>query len=544
VELREYLVIIRRWWWLLVLGAILGGGIGFIANQTKTLTYQAKTTLMIGDFIQNANPDSGAIATSQRLAQAYADMARREPILRATTETLALEIDWSLLQGRVSANPVPNTQLLEISIRDADAQRAKFVADEVTRQLILQSPTTTSLDPRHEAKRIFVENQLEELQARINIAQQRMQDLEATLALELTAEGVQKRQQEIDALQNKLTTWQDTYASLLSFTQEDTKKNVNSLTVVEPATQPANPINATIEQDVALAVAIGGSLAMALAFLLEYLDDTIKTADDVQRVLNLITVGTIPKMGQLRRKTGSKGQVVVSQKSFAPVAEAYRALRTNLQFSSLIMTNPSTTLLITSADTSEGKSTVAANLAVVMAQSGKRVILVDGDLRRPSLHKPFNITNDVGLTNWLVDENLGLDTALSKTVIDNLLLLPSGPLPPNAADLLSSVRIERLIIQLTEQADIVIVDSPPLLAVTDASILASHVAATLLVIDAGHTRREVCQRGKEILERIGVRPLGVILNRFDPKWRAGYKYGYYNYYSTGNSGILILTDIG
>jgi non-specific protein-tyrosine kinase len=536
LELRAYLTILRRWWWLLLLGAILGGGSGYLASRYQTPLYQAKTTLMIGRFTQSINPSSSELNTIQRLAQSYAEMARREPVLRAAAESLEPEMDWAGLQDKVQAKPILDTQLMEISVEDTDPHRAKRIADEITRQLILQSPTTT-VNEDQEAYRAFVKDQLADLQQKIIAAQQKLPELEAALDLETTAEGVRRRQDEIDGLQAKLSTWQSNYASLLGFVQES-EEGINFLTVIEPATLPAQPANASLERDVLLAMMVGLILSAGLVFLLEYLDDTIKTTDDVRRVLGLTALGTIPKIEPLRQNGRSQGQMVaVQETASSPTAEAYRTLRTNVQFSTLIMTRSANTLLVTSSGAGEGKSTTAANLAVVMAHAGKRVIVVDTDLRRPILHKLFGVSNEVGLTDLLVNKTLTLEAVMAKTAIDNLQVLPSGPLPPNAADFLSSEQMEGLIAHLTEQADMVIFDSPPLLVVTDARILATRLGATLLVIEAGRTRSEVCRRGVEVLEQVGVNPLGVVLNRFNPKQDAGY-YGYYNYYyytDNGNS---------
>jgi capsular exopolysaccharide synthesis family protein len=284
---------------------------------------------------------------------------------------------------------------------------------------------------------------------------------------------------------------------------------------------------------------IGLAIAAAIAFLLEYIDDTVKTSEDVQRVLDLPTLGAIPKISSLSGKSGrgAKALTQTHEQTFSPFAEAYRTLRTNIQFSSLLMTNSSTTLLITSSAAGEGKSTTAANLALVMAQGGKQVILVDTDLRRPVLHTLFDTNNDTGLTNLLVDDNLELEEVLVDCGINNLRLLPSGPLPPNSADILGTPQMEARLTQLSRAADLVIFDSPPVLVVTDASILAKQIDSTLLVIEAGRTRRQVCQRSKETLEQIEAKIAGAILNRFNPKKDAGYGYGYgYNYYYSSKNG--------
>lgn len=191
----------------------------------------------------------------------------------------------------------------------------------------------------------------------------------------------------------------------------------------------------------------------------------------------------------------------------SPASEAYRTLRTNLSFYSL--DEPLQTLVVTSPAPDEGKSTTIANLAVTIAQGGRRTILVDCDLRRPSLHEIFDVGNDAGLTTMVLDESAEL--LLEETGVENLSLLPSGPKPPNPADLLGSRHIDRVFAQIKERADMILIDAPPVLGVTDAAILGARADGVLLVVNAGKTRREHAERAKEILEKARARIVGVTL---------------------------------
>jgi non-specific protein-tyrosine kinase len=191
----------------------------------------------------------------------------------------------------------------------------------------------------------------------------------------------------------------------------------------------------------------------------------------------------------------------------SPGAEAFRALRTNLMFSSL--EHPLTTLLVTSPAPEEGKSTTLANLAVTLAQGGRATIVVDCDLRRPRLHDLFGVPAAPGLSNAILDKVEA--PALAPTGLENLSLLPAGDVPPNPADLLGSRRMEAIIANLKSRADFVLFDAPPVIAVTDAALLASKLDGVLLVVSAGHTRREHVQRAKALLEKIHVRIVGTVL---------------------------------
>ncbi len=198
----------------------------------------------------------------------------------------------------------------------------------------------------------------------------------------------------------------------------------------------------------------------------------------------------------------------------SPVAEAYRQLRTNIQFSSL--DRPLKTLLITSTNPEEGKSTTLANLAVSLAQAGHSVVLVDCDLRRPSLHELFGLRNGEGLTTCLLNPKAD-HLPLQESGVELLRLLTSGALPPNPSELLGSQRMGEVIQLLREQADYVLFDAPPIIAVTDAAVLATRVDGVLLVIRAGKTRREMAQKAKALLEKVNAHILGVVLNnvKFD-----------------------------
>jgi non-specific protein-tyrosine kinase len=204
----------------------------------------------------------------------------------------------------------------------------------------------------------------------------------------------------------------------------------------------------------------------------------------------------------------------------SPKAEAYRSLRTNLDFYSL--ENPLHTLLIASAEPDDEKTTVLANLGVISAQAGKKVILVDADLRRPMLHHLFGMNNDQGLATALISEKANLP--VFPTEIANLSIVPAGPTPTNPADLLASARMDSVIAQLKEQADVVLFDAAPLIAVTDGALLATKVDGVLLVARAGHTKREFVERAKDVLAKVNANLVGAVLTN------ASLDTGMYKYY--------------
>ncbi len=221
--------------------------------------------------------------------------------------------------------------------------------------------------------------------------------------------------------------------------------------------------------------------------------------------------------------TEKQGELITIADPRSLASEAFRTLRTNLQFTSV--DRPLRTILVTSASPEEGKSTTLANLAVTMAQAEKRVIMVDCDLRRPVLHKLFGLSREIGLVTMMVEDEALANPPLQETGVKGLWLLASGPLPPRPPDLLGSQRMARVIESLLARADLLLFDAPPVLAVTDASILASRVDGVLLVASAGHTKRDDLRNAKAQLDKVSAPIIGAVLNNAELNRRMGYYYG-------------------
>ncbi len=510
-DIRQYITPLLRWWWLILVSLIVGTLSGYLGARATPPVYQARTTLMVGQALQNPNPSQSDVYMGQTLAQSYADLVKREPVLRGTLDALGLRWDWTQLQAMVNSRVIPGTQLLEISLLDTDPQRAKILTDEIAHQLILSSPAA---DPENDAERQFILKQIEDLKTNIQQAQDENRQLDDAIANMNSARQIQDARSRQVELQTQITTWQATYAQLLTNLQKGTP---NSLSIVEPARVPSAPVSTGTGTSVLLGALIGLVLAAGAAYLLEYIDDTIKTAEDGRKVLGLTALGAIPHV------IGANGsrRLVTLDEPRSQVAAAYRVLRTNLQYNGT--DRSCNVVMTTSASPQEGKSVIAANLAVAMAQSGQQVILVDADLWRPVQHEIFKLKNEPGLTT-LVQGGVTLAEALQAGPIENLRVLPAGPLPPNPTDLLSSRRMQVVIAALKQQADVVIFDSPPVAADADAQILATRVDGVLLVVDSGRTRRAAVRRSRDALAAVGAHLPGIALNRVsDP----GSSYYYY-----------------
>ncbi len=293
--------------------------------------------------------------------------------------------------------------------------------------------------------------------------------------------------------------------------------------VHEVAKTDLTPARPNVPLLLSIGAGLGLILGLVLAFFLEYLDTSVKTLDDVERYLGVPVLAVIPKdVGILHKQSG-----------LSPDAEAYRILRTNIEFNR--KSADANAITIVSGGAGEGKSTTLVNLAYICAQGGYNTLMIDGDLRRPKLHTFFDINNSVGLTNYLTTA-LQLEDVILQTPIENLYFMPSGILPADAAGILNSRRMSELIADVKNRFDLVLIDSPPILGVSDASVLASEVDLTVVVIQHRKLPRTMLMRVKQAIENVGGNLLGVVLNNVDVRSDSQYQYytSYYTYYSPTN----------
>ncbi len=275
----------------------------------------------------------------------------------------------------------------------------------------------------------------------------------------------------------------------------------------EASHSPAKP---NVNLQLAIGAGIGLLFGIGLAFFLEYLDTSVKTLGDVERYLQVPVLAVIPQdVGILHQQSG-----------MSPDAEAYRILRTNIEFNRKAADSNAITLV--SGGAGEGKSTTLVNLAYICAQGGYSTLMIDGDLRRPKLHTFFDINNSVGLTNFLTTD-VPLEDVVLQTPVDNLFFLPSGILPADAAGILNSRRMSELIAEVKGRFDLVLIDSPPILGVSDASVLASEVDLTLIVIQHRKLPASMLVRVKQAVENVGGNLLGVVLNNVDVRSDSQYQ---------------------
>lgn len=525
MELRRYFLIFRKWAWFVILVAAISAVSSYFYSLTIPPTYRAETTMVVGKVVENTNSVYFPYEIPGSLAQAYGLLVGQPVILQATAEAIGQPEAWQNLFFKISAKSSTNSQLLQLSVVDGDPVFAARIANELAQQLILKGPIS-SQQKEAEEQRAFISSQLGQLKLQIESSQKNLNSLSSQAALENDPKRLEDLNSRIASLQSKIAEWQKNYASLLAIQNSGSNLFV---TVLAPAQPPKTPISPNIPQNVLLAAVAGLALAIGVVLLLEYLDDTIKDADDVQRVLGVSSLGAIMRIASVREPGD---QLITLRHPRSPIAEAYRVLRTNLRFSGI--ENPSGALLVTSAGPGEGKTTTAANLAITMAQAGRRVILVDCDLRRPGLHKLFGLSNEEGLSSLFLDSAPALENIMYSTKLESLKVIPSGPVPPNPAEMLDSNLMKRVFSDLRAQSDMLILDSPPTLAVADASILGARCSGAVLVVDAGRTRTDACRRAVDTLSNTGTKILGVVLNKISS--RRASSYYYYYYYSSKEKG--------
>ena len=514
MELREYWAIVRRWWWLLLVCMVLGAGIAYVVSINTEPTYEASALLMIGGSLEQVDPTTGDMQTSQRLAQTYAELVKTRTILDAVVGELGLP-----RRPSVTVTIPSNTQMLRITVADSVPSRAAAAANELGRQLVLQSPSAP--EKQEQAYREYVHQQIAELQGE-------MDALSRAIVAEKEESGDPDR---IKRLEEELNARRTAWSTLLNYLKGS---SINEVRVFEEAVPPTTPTKPKVMQNTMLAAVVGLMLAGGAAFLIEYLDDSVRDQRDVTDVLGLPMLGVVGQMSEEQRLP----TLLAVKESRSPLAEAFRMVRTNLSYA-LPAQDGARRYLVTSAGPTEGKSTVTANLAAVMGQAGQQVILVDADLRRPTLYKAFGVTSKPGLTSYLAGMVASVEDVLYDTEVEGVRLLPCGPLPPNAAELLNSGRMEQLLVELDERCDVVLLDSPPLLAVADAAILACMVSGVILVLEAGVTKIEGAAAALDVLNKAGAKVLGAVLNNVRLRRRgygSDYYYYYYYYYASQSEG--------
>lgn len=479
------------------------------------------------------NVDDKQTATSQKFQEMNIALSK------ATQERISAEVQYQQLQGSKSQgiSQVMDNPL----IQRLKESKAKFETDYQD-GLQIYKPAYPKMQQ--------LQSQIAEIQAKIDIEVENIRssiksNYEAAKSKEsmlmakmdeskLDLLDLQGRSIQYTILKRETDTNRQLYDGLLQRLKEVSVAggaDTNNISVVDKADIPRHKYKPNLFINTLIAMFFGLFGGVGLAFFFEHLDDTIKQPEDMEKLLGISTLGVIPeiKEGKERGKNGTDLAMTTIDDPRSAFAEAYRSVRTALQFSTA--EGAPKVLMVTSSSAGEGKSTTALSLAIHFAQTGKRVLLVDADLRNPSLHRTLELENTTGLTNVLAGEAKPFEVT-KPTSVPHLFFMPTGPLPPNPAELLAGAKMLSLANLAAEKFDHVIVDGPPVLGLADALVLGNLAEGTILVVAAGDTRRGHAQGAIKRLRSAHTRLLGGVLTKLDSRSNSyGYHQSYYYYYN-------------
>jgi polysaccharide biosynthesis transport protein len=470
-----------------------------------------------------------------RSREVHNDIIRVQAQMRDVGKQLAHQPEQRIL---ATGQKNPAVDALQAKIAEAKVER-----DTLSKSYLPESPKMKMLDAQLASLQARLAAEPPELRVPLHVLNERYDKLTDRLdGYQTELEGLQAQYAQLEAQlvqerarMNQLGPWEvrlahlqrdrdvaeKSYLNLTSRVEDlQIRENARRSTarVLERALTPLRPVRPRKVANIALSLFLGLLLGSCLAFLLESLDDRVTTPDEVDRLLGLPVLGYIPAIAGERR-------LLHALPSHSAVAESYRTLRSGISFSSVDA--PLTTLALSSARPGEGKSTTAVNLALAMAMDGRSVILVDTDLRRPSIHRVLGLRSAPGVTDVLTGQ-CPLEDAFQSVRGHEVLVLTSGPIPPNPAEMLNTAGMENLIRQLREKADIVIFDTPPCLGITDAQVLGAKLDGVVLVAEMGEARKAEMRRARELLDQAHIRVLGVVFNKISEQSADySYRYAYY-----------------
>lgn len=530
----------RRWAWLMALSAFAIGGLAFVAAMRQPPIYRTKTTVSIGNYLYSPNPSSLEIRTGIDLAYTYAEIVKTYDVLQGTVDALSLPISADTLRSQITSQITVGTSLLEIEVVYNDPVLVADIANTLVEQLIANSPTNLSAEQQEQLT--FLQAQIEDLSGQIDASRERLQRIEVQLDAATESAVIDRLTTERSDTISQITVAQTSIAQFTN-TVASLQQRSNTVEVIERARIPGAENDGNAFQSAIIGAALGLVASGVLALLIDDLDDTIHNSEDATQSLMLPVLGAITRFGKKNKPYSD--MLITHFPSLSPIAEGYRSVRTNLLFSD--QPGNKRVFIVTSANQQEGKTITAVNLAIVLAQADMRVLLVDADLRRPRIHDAFNLKNEIGLTSLLNGEPPQTDSSLNSTTspsslnfkrctqstgIPHLRAMTSGFIPANPSEILGSTLLREWIEAFLRapDIDIVIIDTPPVLAVADSQILAASTGAeVILVVDCNHTKRGAALRAKEQFLRLGIEPKGVIVNRINPTDEPyAYYYGYYS----------------
>lgn len=546
MELIDYIRLFRKWWWILLLAGAIAGGLGYLSSNRQPDLFQAEAMISVGGYIESPNPDTVDIFAGQALAKSYVVLAETNTVLEAAIQAGGFDLTAAQLAGMLTTRAIQDTSMLTLTITHMDPVLAADAANEVARQLVLNSPS--NLTPEQQAQVDLTNREINRLNVQLQDLDAEIQVVNQQLATTTDPAEVEELRERHTMLVNQINQASANLSSF-SFTLAQLQERTNSINIVEEARVPTRPIDHSVTRSLLIGIAAGVALASGLVLLIEYLDDKLSSADQAAQFLGVPMLGNI---AEFEHKRGDRhDQLITLADSNAPALEGYRVMRTNLLCTT--DTREKKVYIITSPGPGEGKSVTSANLAISLAVTGMRVLLIDADLRRPRQHVIFDLPNHQGLTALLSSEqreqhDLTLEEwprpnftyYVQSTKIPGLKVMTSGGLPTNPTELLGSAALRRWLTLFLDSntVDAIIFDTPPAIAVADSTVLASVTGATvIMVLEAGKTRRQAAQKAVQRFTKLGLRLEGLVMNRVNIRSLIqDYEYDGYYYYSNDESG--------
>ena len=502
--------------------------------EQSLLRYKQKYGI-ITDFTSDTEQ-----VTAQKLAQLNAQVVNAESI-RVEAETryqqaLSLKGSPDMLDSipEVLSNElIGQIKKMEVDLYKRMSELSKKYGKQHPQMVAIESELNT-LEKR---KLKEIQRVINSLKNQYGVVLAKEKSLKASFAKQ-KRESLDLNQKAIEysVLNREVVSARDMYDLLIKRFKETTlteDMRTGNIRIIDRAEVPRSPVKPKKKLNLLLAIIVGLVAGIGLAFFFEYLDNTIKIPEDLKQHLNIAYLGPTPLIeskGKAQAGDDRSPDLVCLNSPKSTASESYRGIRTNILFSSA--GSAPQVILLTSPGPREGKTITTANLAITMAQSGSKVVVMDCDLRRPKIHHLFGVSRDRGMTNLLVGSD-GIEKTLIHTQIPNLDLIPSGPLPPNPSEMLGSERMADLVKELRKHYTRILIDSPPITAVTDSMILSKYVDGVIVIIRAGDTVRDVAKNSIKQLQTVGAHILGGILNAVDigkDKYYYYYYYQYYNYY--------------
>ena len=510
----EYLQLLWHWAWLLVLAALAAGAVTYYYTDLQPRIYQSSTLVTASSASRSVIDPYSSVYNDQQLAITYSKTMLTSPVMDEVSKRLGFPI-----KAKINIQTVTDTALMQITVTDKDPVKAALIANMLVN--VFSEKIHSEQTSRYTELLTDLESEINSLDEQIGITQQKQASLIASLDPKIPADSITllaKSQYE-----ELLSQYQQSRIYFVQYFQDiklTEAQSTSSLIQEDPAIPDAIPIQPQPVRSAVMAGIVGLFIAAGVVLLIGILEDTIRDPEEITRRWGL------PVLGLITTFNSAQSPIITMSQPRAPVSEAFRSLRTNLQFAEV--DNPLHTLLVTSTSPTEGKTTVVANLANVIAQNDRDVVVIDADLRRPGIHKIFKLSNSIGLTDYFIHSQDLLNGIIKTTGTNRLSVITSGSLPPNPSELLNSDKMMNVISSLGEHFNSIILDTPPLLVVTDALVLAPHMDGVILIIDPRKSKRGAVKHAIEELRRVNANLLGVVLNKVKVKW---FQYSYNrNYY--------------